>query len=441
MIEPSTTVASAPALPGGDASAEYKKKLVGYKRSAYAVWEITLKCNLACTHCGSRAGEARPDELNTEEALDLVKQMAEVGITEISLIGGEAFLRPDWPILVRAIADAGMIPTLVTGGYGISRGQAIKMKEAGLAQISTSVDGLEATHDRLRGKKGSWQQCFEAFRHFKEVGIPFGFNTQVNRLSAYELPQLYELARDAGINGWQYSLTVPMGNAADWPALLIQPCELLELYPMLARVTNRATAEGIRVLPGNDIGFFGPYESILRAEQFKMGMYWQGCQAGLGALGIEADGKIKGCPSLPTDSYVGGNIRDAKLKQILKTKELTFNLGVGGTDEGTSHLWGFCKTCEFADLCRGGCTWTAHVFFDRRGNNPHCHSRALKLAAKGLRERVVQKVKAEGKPFDNGVFEIVEEPLNAPWPEDDLAMRFTGDKVVWPAGWESWPSF
>jgi len=44
-------------------------------RRNYAVWEITLKCNLACSHCGSRAGATRDNELTTSEALDLVHQI------------------------------------------------------------------------------------------------------------------------------------------------------------------------------------------------------------------------------------------------------------------------------------------------------------------------------------------------------------------------------
>src|SRR5258705_9368480 len=65
-------------------------------RPIYAVWEITLQCDLACRHCGSRAGHARPDELSTEECLDLVRQMAALGVMEVTLIGGEAYLRDDW---------------------------------------------------------------------------------------------------------------------------------------------------------------------------------------------------------------------------------------------------------------------------------------------------------------------------------------------------------
>jgi len=417
-----------------------EKLAEGYRRNSYAVWEITLKCNLACQHCGSRAGEARHDELSTEEAFDLIHQMRDSGITEVTLIGGEAYLRGDWLQLVKEINECGIICSMVTGGYGISQATAHKMKEAGLAEVSVSIDGLQKTHDKLRGKPGSFENCFRSFRYFKEAGLRYTFNTQINRLSAPELPRLYELARDAGARAWQFSLTVPMGNAADRPELLIQPAEIPAVYAMLARVVTRASADGIDVLPGNDIGYFGPTEHIIRAAHHRMGMYWQGCQAGNAGLGIEADGKIKGCPSLPTDSYVGGNIRDHSLEDILQTKELTFNHNVGGTSKGTENLWGFCKTCQHADLCRGGCTWTAHVFFDKPGNHPHCHHRALTQAQRGIRERVKLKRKADGLPFDNGEYEIWEEPLEGEWPKDD-ALHFTYDKVVWPEGWEPFPTF
>jgi MoaA/NifB/PqqE/SkfB family radical SAM enzyme len=49
-------------------------------RPVYAIWEITLRCDLACKHCGSRAGHAREGELTTAEALDLVRQMDALGV-------------------------------------------------------------------------------------------------------------------------------------------------------------------------------------------------------------------------------------------------------------------------------------------------------------------------------------------------------------------------
>src|SRR5881394_901073 len=69
----------------------------------YAVWEITLKCDLACRHCGSRAGKERPNELSTAECLDLVHQMRDLGVKEVTVIGGEAYLRDDWTRIIEEI--------------------------------------------------------------------------------------------------------------------------------------------------------------------------------------------------------------------------------------------------------------------------------------------------------------------------------------------------
>ncbi|MEH2231812.1 MAG: nif11-class peptide radical SAM maturase 3 [Nostoc sp.] len=412
-----------------------------YHRKSYAVWEITLKCNLACSHCGSRAGHKRANELSPEEALDLVKQMAEVGIKEVTLIGGEAFLRPDWLEIAKAINEAGMLCGMTTGGYGISLETAHKMKEAGIRTVSVSIDGLETTHDRLRGKKGSWKYAFKTMSHLREVGISFGCNTQINRLSAPEFPCIYERIRDAGARAWQVQLTVPMGNAADNADILLQPHELLDIYPMLARVARRAYQEGVQLQAGNNIGYYGPYERLLRGRGKEHDFsFWQGCGAGLSTLGIEADGAIKGCPSLPTTAYTGGNIREQTLHDIIEgAEELRFNLGAG-TPEGTKHLWGFCKTCEYAELCRGGCSWTAHVFFNQRGNNPYCHHRALVHAKQGMRERVVPKVKAQGLPFDNGEFELIVESTDTLLPANDR-LHFTADSIQWSKSWQQEPEF
>lgn len=404
------------------------------RRKSYAVWETTLKCNLACTHCGSRAGEARVNELSRAEAFDLVRQMAEVGITEVTMIGGEAFLRSDWLDIAEEITHQGMICSMTTGGYGINRTTAQRMKDAGINQISVSVDGMRQTHDKLRGKIDSWRYAFETMEHLNAVGLYFGANTQVNRLSAPEFPLLYQALVDAGAKAWQIQMTVPMGNAADNSDILMQPHELLIFHPLLAHLAKRGYQQGFYVQPGNNYGYYGPYDRMLRGFGHETEFsFWRGCYAGLSTIGIEADGTIKGCPSLPTAAYSGGSIRDASLVEILTERdELTFNLKAG-TAAGTEHLWGFCKTCDFAALCRGACNWTAHVFFDRRGNNPYCHHRALVNASNNVRETVMIRRKANGLPFDNGVFDLTTSDFDAPLAVDPLS--FSVDKIQWPEAW------
>ena len=122
----------------------------------YTVWELTLRCDQFCTHCGSRAGDARDVELSTEEALGVVQQLAEMGTKDVVLIGGEAYLHPGFLEVVRALKEAGIAPAMTTGGAGITPELAQQMAEAGIEQVSVSVDGLETAHDLIRGSKGSF---------------------------------------------------------------------------------------------------------------------------------------------------------------------------------------------------------------------------------------------------------------------------------------------
>ena len=129
--------------------------------------------------------------------------------------------------------------------------------------------------------------------------------------------------------------------------------------------------------------------------------------AGCSTLGIEADGAIKGCPSLQTVPWTGGNIRDASLQDVWeRSAPLRYN-----RDRTVDDLWGYCRTCYYADVCRAGCTWTGFSLFGKPGNNPLCHHRALEMRRQGKRERLVQVAPAPGVPFDNGRFEIVVEDV------------------------------
>jgi radical SAM protein with 4Fe4S-binding SPASM domain len=369
------------------------------------VWELTLRCNLACRHCGSRAGHARANELSTEEALDVVRQLGELQVREVALIGGEAYLRSDWDIIARAIPNHGMYCSLVSGGRGLDVQVARRAKAAGVVNVAVSVDGLEETHDLQRGVPGSYRAALAALRHLAGVGVATSVNTQINRLSMPELEPLLEVLQNEHIWAWGVQLTVAMGRAADHPDWLLQPHELLDLFPRLAALKQAFRGAGITFSPGNNIGYFGPYESLLRGDDYGAG-HWTGCQAGERVLGIEADGTLKGCPSLPTTPYAGGNLRDQPLSALLDEAPLRISC-----DRSLADLWGYCRGCYYADVCRAGCTCTSHVLFGRPGNNPYCHYRALQLQRQGLRERLVPVAAAPGLPFDHGRFALVVEPI------------------------------
>jgi radical SAM protein with 4Fe4S-binding SPASM domain len=230
-------------------------------------------------------------------------------------------------------------------------------------------------------------------------------NTQINRLSMPDLPAILETLIREGAEAWQVMLTVAMGRAADEPDVLLQPYDLLALFPVVDALVGRCREAGVTFYPGNNLGYFGPYESRIRGTLPRG--HGVSCGAGKTTLGIESDGLVKGCPSLPSAAWGGGTIREHALVEIWeRAQALRYT-----RDRTVEDLTGYCRTCYYADTCRAGCTWTGSVLFGKPGDNPYCHHRALERDRAGLRERLVLREAAPGEPFDNAVFELIVEPV------------------------------
>jgi radical SAM protein with 4Fe4S-binding SPASM domain len=387
-------------------------------RPIYVVWEITMKCDQPCQHCGSRAGPARDNELTTDESYAIAESLSRLGTREVTLIGGEAYLRPDVYDIVRKLSGLGIRVTMQTGGRAFTMERARAFRDAGLDGIGVSIDGPARIHDRLRGNLGSHAAAVQSLDNARAVGMALSANSQVNRLNWTMLRETALLLRSKGVEAWQVQLTGPMGKAADHPEWIIEPYRVVDIIDSLAAIQREAhedftagRAPFFNVLPNNNIGYFGPYEQMLRSRPGSPETHYQGCQAGIFVMGIESNGTVKGCPTLPTEAYAGGNVRDLSLENIWeKSDAVRF-----ARDRNTDELWGHCKTCYYADVCRAGCTWTVHTTLGRRGNNPFCYHRVIELKKRGIREKLVHKSEAPNRPYDHGLFELVEEP----WPADE----------------------
>lgn len=387
----------------------------------YVVWETTMRCDHSCAHCGSRAEFARPNELSTVELLEVADQLIRLQTREVTLIGGEAYLRSDVYELVEYLSKNGIYVAIQTGGLGLTPRRMEKLAKAGLKGIGVSIDGPEDVHDVLRDRKGSYEAGIKAIQLAKSHGMNVTSNTQVNQLTLGRLRETAMAVMEAGVRVWRIQLTVPMGRAADRPEWLLQPYQVLDAIDELAAIKTEILTDAyhkgiapqkvMNVTMGNNVGYYGPHEHLLRSTPGVAAKAWYGCQAGKFALGIESDGMIKACPSLPTAPYIGGNIRDVSIEDLWNHNERIRFV----RDRDTSELWGHCKTCYYADICRAGCSFTTHCFFGKRGNNPFCYYRADKLRKEGKRERVIQVEGAAGLPYDFGRFDILEEA----WPQED----------------------
>jgi radical SAM protein with 4Fe4S-binding SPASM domain len=251
----------------------------------------------------------------------------------------------------------------------------------------------------------------------REAGLALTANSQINKLNMDRLPEMKATLAEAGVEAWQVQLTGPLGRAADHPEWIVDPWDIVPIIDTLARIQLDAMTlweQGGRIgrpftiAPSNNIGYFGPHEQVLRSYPFGDDVHYGGCTAGKHLLGIESDGTLKGCPTLPTQPYGTGHARD--LESRWATDE---RLGFS-RHRTVDELWGFCSECYYRETCKGGCTWLAHTTLGRRGNNPFCYHRVIELQKRGVRERLVRVERAPGLPFDHGRFEIALEP----WPTD-----------------------
>ena len=370
------------------------------------VWELTLACNLKCSHCGSRAGEKRTDELSLDEVTEVIEALARLGTREIAIIGGEVFLRKDWIEIIHRITENGIDCTMQTGAFRLPDRFLAAAQEAGLKGLGVSIDGPAELHDDLRGRNGSYSDALKVLSWCRDNGLSSSVNTQITRLVVPHLNEIAKTFSEFGARYWQVQLTVAMGNAVDNEELLLQPYDLLEIMPMLAEICIWGKDRDFILVPGNNLGYFGPYEMLWRGPD-RSNDHYSGCAAGQAALGIEADGTIKTCPSLPKERYGCGNVRDLSLDEIWNNADaMAMN-----RSRDIDALWGHCASCYYAPVCRGGCTWTADALFGKRGNNPYCHYRALNLAEQGRRERVRKIQDAPDRPFATGLFELIEEEM------------------------------
>ncbi|TDH18452.1 radical SAM protein [Segetibacter sp. 3557_3] len=364
------------------------------------VWELTLACNLSCKHCGSRAGKVRQHELTLEECFEVIERLKGLGTREIGIIGGEAFLRKDWLQIVQKITLEGIDCSMQTGGFNFTENQIVQAKNAGIKNIGVSLDGLEEIHNFIRGKPTSYAHAVNCLNILKKHNIPSSVNTTITSINKHQLERLLDILIDLGVKNWQLQFAVAMGNAVDNDELLIQPYETKVIVDRIAALYTKGLANDLLIQAGNNIGFFGPHEHKLRAGNFG---HYVGCSAGQTSMGIEADGTIKGCPSLPTADYSGGNVRDKRLQDIWdQAEELAFT-----RKRRSSELWGFCRSCYYSSICLAGCSWTSHVLFGKRGNNPYCYHRVVELEKQQKREVLKKVDNAGGLPFDYGRFQIV----------------------------------
>jgi MoaA/NifB/PqqE/SkfB family radical SAM enzyme len=149
----------------------------GLRSPVNLTWEVSLACNLRCSHCLSASGLPAENEMTTAEALDLVEQVHKAGVFQINFGGGEPFMRPDFDQILDACHARGIMTCISTNGTLIDEARVEHLAASRLVAIQVSMDGAcRETCDAIRGV-GVYDRAIEALRLLAATRIPTSINT------------------------------------------------------------------------------------------------------------------------------------------------------------------------------------------------------------------------------------------------------------------------
>lgn len=344
-----------------------------------AVWEITMGCNMRCKHCGSSCKAPLPEQLTTEEALKLCKELGEMGLKWVTVSGGEALLRDDWNIIAKGLSDNGVTPLLITNGWIVDDDILQKAQEAGIESFSMSLDGLKETHDYMR-MPGSFDRIMKVYDKMENTSLVKAAITTINKRNLVELRELKKVLIEKGVKLWQLQIGLPMGNLQENSDLTIEPEQVESIIDFAYDTLND---DNITVYLADCLGYYNHKEIAVREKTFgQKNVMWTGCTAGKRSFGILHDGNILGCTSIRDSSFVEGNIRQTPIKDIWNNMQ---NFSWSRTIS-KSKLKGFCNKCGYGDVCLGGCPNTRLTFNkDIYSENQFC---LFNIAIKKVKEKI-----------------------------------------------------
>ncbi len=320
------------------------------------VWNIGIHCNMSCPHCYAAAtSRPSPHDLDTNEGLRLLEQMAEAGVRVLIASGGEPLLRPDVFTLLAHARDVGLSPQLSTNGVLIDEEIAGRLAACGVGYVGVSLDGLRDWNDEYRGLAGGFDRAVAGLGFARAAGMRTGVRMTLTRRNVDQLDGVASIAVECGADRFYVSHLVDSGRGAKLVGDDLDRGEGREMLGILFETAERWLDRGCatRVVTGSNDSD-GPFllrwiEARYGAEAAgpveKLLLERGGNSAGERILSVDHRGRVH--PDQFWRSAVLGEVRTTPFAEILKhplREQLRNRL---------AHLEGRCGACGYRALCRG----------------------------------------------------------------------------------------
>ena len=315
----------------------------GYSRPEVVYWIFTNLCNLHCGHCCWENHYNQDDELNEEEVINIIDQVADLNVSKISFSGGEPTTK--YNKLLKAIQhskDRGITSICIaTNALLFNEERIEELINAGLTEIQISLDGKDAkTHDKIRGI-GNFDKTVKIAKYIsKNYGketLSIGLTVTNNNLDSIEdLIDFADKELQAGqIKVVRYTPVVEGTKQYD----IVDNKKRLELCKMLVNKREELAKHNTYLKFNRLMSFIGGIRK--KASEY--------CAAGRLRLCILPNGTVCPCPILSSHDIELGNLREEKLAEIWNGEKIKKFRELSKRKDDK------CSKCEYFYACGGGC--------------------------------------------------------------------------------------
>ena len=326
--------------------------------------EITARCNLRCRYCyffNNPVVDYR--DLSTDEWLKFFAELGSLGVMNVTLAGGEPFIRDDLPVLLEGIVRNRMRFSLLSNGALIDDEMAAFIARTGRCDcVQISVDGsCAAVHDTCRGK-GSFNSAISGIHTLQCHRVNVAVRVTIHRNNVNDLENIaHLLLEELDLPGFSTNSAGYLGtcrlNAAD---VLLNIQERQVAMATLLRLTEKYNGRiSANAGPLTDGRMWRRMEEAWAqgAPAFPNGGRLTACGCPSNKISVRADGAIVPCSMLAHMEL--GRINQDSLAEIWQHSPALNQLRNRHTIPLTEFE--FCSGCSYIPYCTGNCPGLAYT--------------------------------------------------------------------------------
>lgn len=314
------------------ANTRYFQRYTIRKKILYSVlFEMTYRCPERCVHCylepailSEKYREDSAKELTTDEVKNILDQLCDMNVMDVTFTGGEPFARNDMFDILEYAHSKGFAIQIFSNG--------ILLDEAGIERLSrmrihcfhsSIYSYIPEKHDSITGITGSFERTVCVLRELSRHNIYVNFKFVLMEMNKDAFPGVIELSKSIGASVQLISSVSPSAKGT---------CAITELGVRDDEDLRRV------VRKWNEISDFQSYAGVFSFDD-------PICEAGRNSISIDPYGIVTPCNAF---RYKVGNVRESTISEIWnRSRELKNWQAKTKRDLHGCHDCAFISCCSF----------------------------------------------------------------------------------------------